>query len=113
MSVHLEYSATRRKVLRQVLAVGVGLPLLGAVVAKGTRRESHDLLDLLDSDAHVLGFASTGVDRSFPEGPDGYGELHQALGFGVQWARGTSLVDRISGHAQLGVATDEIAVFFG
>lgn len=33
MSVHLEYSTTRRKVLRQAMAAAVGLPLLGALVA--------------------------------------------------------------------------------
>jgi Rieske Fe-S protein len=43
MSVHLDYSVARRKVLRQVIAAGVGIPLLGATVAMLRRVQSRQV----------------------------------------------------------------------
>lgn len=43
MSVHLEYSTARRKLLRRILAAGVGIPLVGAMVAMLRRVQSRQV----------------------------------------------------------------------
>lgn len=53
MGIHLDYSVARRKVLRQVAAVGAGLPLVGALVAMLRRVQARQVSSAVPLSADV------------------------------------------------------------